>query len=105
MPWILIVSTTVRGYHVYRAVWNLSIGEDFVVLLQAGNGHDCHAMAVYRLDDPGVIVGHIPTRHNGKITGEVTGLRRYCKMVGSIGIPCILQFLGQPGTYRCYEEI
>ena len=71
----------------YRAVWDPSVGEDFLVLHQPGNGHDHHAMGVYRVDDPGVIVGHIPseisrishysTRHDGKITGEVTGSRRY----------------------------
>ena len=59
MPAVLNVNTTVRGYHVYRTVWNPTIGEGFVVLHQPGNDHDRHAMGVYRVDEPGLILGHI----------------------------------------------
>ena len=53
---VLNVNTTVRGYHVYRTVWNPTIGEGFVVLHQRGNDHDRHAMGVYRVGEPGLIV-------------------------------------------------
>ena len=33
-----------------KAVWNPSIGEDFVVLHQIVNEYDRHAMAVYEID-------------------------------------------------------
>ena len=96
MPAVLNVNTTVRGYHVYRTVWNPTIGEGFVVLHQPGNDHDHHAMGVYRVDEPGLIVGHIArensrishyfTMHDGKITREVTGPRRYCREVGGMHV-------------------
>jgi len=104
MPAVLNVDTTVRGYHVYRTVWDPSPGECFVVLHQPGKDQDRHAMAVYGMDEPGQIVGHLPceiskishyaTRHDGKIMREVTGSRRYCREVGGMEIPCILQFSG-----------
>ena len=119
MPAVLNVNTTVRGYHVYRTVWNPTIGEGFVVLHQPGNDHDRHAMGVYRVDEPGLIVGHIAreisrishyfTMHDGKITGEVTGPRRYCWEVGGMEIPCMLQFSGTPRNVqilrRALEEL
>ena len=55
----LLVKTAIRGYHVYRVVWEPRVRESFVVLHESGNNNDRHAMAVYR-DDPGVIVGHLP---------------------------------------------
>ena len=74
------------------------------MLHQPENEHDRHAMAVFSVEDPGVIVGHIPceisrishyfTRHDGKITGEISGVRRYCREVGGMEIPCVLQFSG-----------
>ena len=64
-------------------------GEAFIVLHESGNDHDRHEMAVYCDEDPGVIVGHLPrkilktcdyfTRHEGKISGKVTGHRIYRK--------------------------
>ena len=75
-------------------------------LHQPRNGHDRYAMSVCKVDNAGVIVGHISreisrishyfTRHDGKITDEVTGLRRYCREVGGMEIPCALQFSGAP---------
>ena len=56
----LLVKTVVRAYHVYRVVWDLRVGESYVVLHESGNDNDRHAMAVYRDEDPGVIVGHLP---------------------------------------------
>ena len=78
----LAVDSVVRGYHVYLAVWEPHVEGRFIALHESGNPHDSHVMAVYRNEDPGVIVGHLPrelsrlchyfTRHEGKITGEVT---------------------------------
>ena len=55
----LLVKTAIRGYHIYRVVWELPVGESFVVLHESGNDNDRHAMAVYRDEDLGVIVGHL----------------------------------------------
>ena len=56
----LLVETVVRGYHVYQVLWELCVGETFIALHESGNGHDRHAMAIYRDSDTGVIVGHLP---------------------------------------------
>ena len=57
----LLVSLVVRGYHVYRTLWEPFLGEEFVVLHETDNDYDHHAMAVYHiLEVPHVIVGHLP---------------------------------------------
>ena len=75
MESVLLVKTALRGYHVYQAVWEPRIGESFLALHEGSNVHDSNAMAVYRHEDPGAIVGHLPreisrtchyfTRHKG----------------------------------------
>ena len=71
---------------------------------ESDNNKDRHAMVVYCDEDPGVIVGHLPceiskishyfTRHNGKITGEVTGHRKCSEEAGGMEVPCRLKFTG-----------
>ena len=60
MESVLLVKTALRGYHVYQAVWEPRIGESFLALHEGSNVHDSNAMAVYRHEDPGAIVGHLP---------------------------------------------
>ena len=36
----LVISTAVRGYHVYQTVWVAAVGEVFVALHEAGNSSD-----------------------------------------------------------------
>ena len=50
----------IRGYHVYRTLWDPAIKDNFVILYQTDNKHNCHAIVVFSVEDPGVIVGHIP---------------------------------------------
>ncbi len=112
----LVVKTTLRGYHVYQAVWEPHVGEAFISLQESMNAHDRHAMAVYRRDeDPGVIVGHLPreisktchyfTRHEGKIIGEVTGRRLHSEEAGGMEIPCRLKFTGSARNIRKLKEV
>ena len=54
----LLIETAIWGYHVYRVLWEPHVGE--TVLHESGNDHDRHAMAVYRREDLGVIMGHLP---------------------------------------------
>ena len=106
----LAVDSVVRGYHVYLAVWELRVEERFIALHENGNPHDSHTMAVYRDEDPGVIVGHLPrelsrlchyfTRHEGKITGEVTGRRKRSEEAGGMEIPCRLKFTESTGNIQ-----
>lgn len=116
----LVVSSVIRGYHVYRARWEPYLGEEFVVLHEMHNDNDVHAMAVYRIDEvPGLVVGHLPreisrithhfVRHEGKIKGTVTGMRKHCYEAGGMEIPCQLQFTGSSRNIsrlkRIFEEM
>ena len=79
----LLLETVVHGYHIYQVMWEPHVGEPFITLHESGNGHDRHVMAIYRDSEAGVVVGHSPreitktchyfTRHDGKISGRVTG--------------------------------
>ena len=61
MSFMLVVKTAVRGYHVYRTLWEPHVGEEFIVIQESGNSHDRYMMAVYCSDeDLGIIVGHLP---------------------------------------------
>ena len=42
----LFVKTVVRGYHVYKVLWERQVGEIFIVVHKTGNKHDRHAMVV-----------------------------------------------------------
>lgn len=63
-----------------------------------GTNIDRHAMAVYRDEEPGVIVGHLPreiaktcyycTRHEGTNSGEVAGSRVHSEEAGGLEVPC-----------------
>ena len=44
----------------YKVLWEPRVGETFIVIHETGNEHDRHAMVVYRDEEPGVIVGHLP---------------------------------------------
>ena len=112
----LVISTAVRGYHVYQTVWVAAVGEVFVALHEAGNSSDPHAMGVYAESNPGVLVGHLPleisrychyfTIHEGKISGEVSGPRQYSQTLenGGMEIPCLLTFSGRRRNIRRLKE-
>ena len=50
-------SRTVRGYHVYKDIWEVAVGETVVCVLEPGNFHDRNAIAV---EKDGRIFGHLP---------------------------------------------
>ena len=52
------VLCVIRGYHVYKEVWNPSIGEAFVCFAEEENSHDRKAVAVTCAE--GYVVGHLP---------------------------------------------
>ena len=45
--------------YMYLAVWELRVEEGVIALHESGTPYNSHAMAVYRNEDPGVIVGHV----------------------------------------------
>ena len=89
----------VRGFHVYSAVWNPTIGEVLPCRREPTNVTDRYAVAVL---DSGTIVGHLPRKYSkifslfirrgGIITCEITGRRRYSRdlVQGGMEIPCKL---------------
>ncbi len=78
------VEVMVRGYHVYRAVWDANNEEELLCERESGKPHDPYAVAIARA---GVTVGHVPRkissvcslflRRGGSIRCQVTGSRRY----------------------------
>lgn len=96
-----MISTAVRGYHVYKDVWSPELGHKLECQHEPMNVHDSHAMGVYYNKK---LVGHLPkdistyfhffTIHSGEVRGEVTGPRRYCKEAGGMEIPCKLTATG-----------
>ena len=115
MSSVLLVKTAVLGYHVYQGVWEPARGDLFVCLHESENRHDRYAMAVYRSETPGVVVGHLPKeiskmcyyfiRHDGKISGKVTGRRQYSEEAGGLEVPCELKFSGSARKVRKLRQL
>ena len=53
----LLDETVVYGYHIYQVLWEPHVGKKFIALYESGDGHDRHAMAIYRDSEVGVLVG------------------------------------------------
>ena len=96
------MESCVRGFHVYKDVWNPSLQETLSCSREPGNVHDPYAVAVKT--GPSVIVGHVPRTlstlcsifilQGGTITCQVTGERRYSHDLphGGLELPCRLTF-------------
>ena len=104
------VESMIRGYHVYKDVWESSIGEKLFCELEEKNRHDSNAVAVVK---HGMVVGHVPRkislicalflrRSGSSIRCEVTGERRHSWDLpqGGLEIPCTLYFEGNSDTCR-----
>ena len=95
--------SVVRGYHVYKDVWEASLGELLNCERETGNSFDPFAVCVRKHDD---IVGHVPRkisaicslflRRGRRIQCEVTGTRQYSRDIpqGGLEIPCRYIFEG-----------
>ena len=59
-----IFQSVIRGYHVYKDVWEPEIGEEFECQIEETNGYDKNAVAVVKNAN---IIGHIP-RENAKVS-------------------------------------
>ena len=78
------ISSCVRGYHVYRTIWDAAIGEDLMCEREPSNEHDRYAVAIKK---DGVVIGHLPRkisrscslflRRGSSIACCVAGPRRY----------------------------
>ena len=99
------IDSCIRGYHVYKDIWNPVLGEVLTCRADIGNVHDPYA--VVTLTAANTTVGHVPRnistvchlflRRNGNITCEVTGRRRRSVDLpqGGLEVPCTLTFIGQ----------
>ena len=99
------MESCVRGYHIYKAIWSASLGEELQCQRETGNSSDLYAVAVLK---DSTTVGHLPRkisrictlfiRRGGTITCLVNGRRKYSADLpqGGMEIPCTLLFKGDP---------
>ncbi len=95
------ISSSVRGYHVYKDIWEAAEGEVLPCNRELHNLQDPFAVSVNK---DATIVGHVPRvisavcssflRRNGMISCRIIGGRRYSADLhqGGLEIPCILTF-------------
>ena len=82
----LRVESAIRGYHVYKEVWDAAIGEELLCRSEPANPNDLYAVSVVRGTD-NTTVGHVPRkisavcslflRKGGTIQCQVTERRRF----------------------------
>ena len=100
-----VTNSMIRGYHIFRTIWDAVIGEHLQCVREVGNVEDRYAVAVRRGDS---VIGHIPQkistlcslfiRRGGTINCTVSGHRRYSRDLpqGGLEVPCQLHFTGMP---------
>ena len=91
--------SVVRGHHVYKDVWNPTVGEELEACREPENAHDRHAVT---LKKAGEIIGHVPhelckimytfTGYSGHLTCRVAGRRKLGK---GLEVPCVYVFCGK----------
>jgi len=93
----------VRGYHVYKDIWEATHGEILACARETGNAFDPFSVSVLKRD---TVVGHghrkisaicsLFIRRGGMIQCKVTGSRQYLSDIlqGGLEIPCLLIFTG-----------
>ena len=90
-----VLSSAVRGYHVYRDVWEPSVGEKLVARREFDNQFDKCAVKVLNGEET---VGHLPREYSriawyflacgGSISVQVSGRHQHCKQLcGRVEIP------------------
>ena len=97
-------NSCVRGYHMYKDIWNAVIGEELLCEREPDNRSNRYAVAIKK---DGIIIGHLPRkisrtcslflRRGNEITCRVTGHRRYSVNLpqGGLEVPFILRFEGE----------
>ena len=115
---IFILDSCVRGYHVYKDLWNATPGDTLTCTRERGNRNNVFAVAV---QSDGNIVGHVP-RHvscictlficrGGVLNCLITGSRRYSRDLsqGGMEIPCQYIFFWKRNLIEkirgCLEEL
>ena len=96
-------TAAVRGYHVYRTIWNPEINEKLICNFEPGNEFDMFAIQACILrDHVQVTVGHLPREisrptkflldRGAEVTASLIGThyRRSPLIQGGLEIPCIV---------------
>ena len=97
---LFVLSSAVWGYHVYRDLWEPSVGEKLVARREFDNQFDKFAVKVLNGEET---VGHLPREYSriawyflargGSISVQVSGHRQHCKQLcGGVEIPCRVTF-------------
>ncbi len=97
-------ASVVRGYHIYKDIWEAPIGETLPCKCERSNRHDPFAVSITNHD--AAIVGHVPRRispacsmflrRSGTIKSRIIGARQYSGDLaqGGLEIPCVYEFTG-----------
>jgi len=108
------LNSCIRGYHVYKDIWDPPIGEIVVCQRENRNPRDPYAVAL-RKDS--VTVGHVPRmiscictlflRRGGIIRSTVTGPRRHSDDLpqGGLELPCTYQFIGPENIVKKARQL
>ena len=79
------VEGMIRGYHVYKDVWNSNIGEMLPCTIERSNGYDPNAIVVMK---GGTVVGHLPRKISfiSKLFLELEGSAIECEVISGMEI-------------------
>ena len=101
------ITSVVRGFHFYKAVWVPVLDEVLQAKQEFDNEEDQYAVAVIKTTGTDeVTVGHIPRsisrmcwyflQHDGEITCKITGRRKRSDLPqGGMEVPCEYKFIGK----------
>lgn len=106
------ISFFMRGYHVYKDLWNTHTGQVLKLAKEPENSHDTYAVAVVKTC--GAVVGRIPynlvplfsqflAREFNKGVVEVTGERVNRGAGYRLEITCIYRLYGPKRFVECLE--
>ena len=96
--------SVIRGYHMYKEIWEASCRLVFPCLREVGNAFNPFAVSVVRDSD---IIGHVPRkisatcslilRNRSTVKCTVTGTHQFSRDLaqGGLEIPCQLTFEGE----------
>ena len=68
------LSSCIRGYHIYNAIWSATVGEELQCAREVGKVKDGYAISVLQGSD---VVGHLPQKIStiNKSGGWIIGIQ------------------------------
>ena len=86
----LQVESCVRGHHIYKTIWNPTVGEELNCMRETTNSEDPYAVAVMRNS---AVVDHVPRKM------RVYALRELCAwalLLAKLNLADVLRFAKPP---------